>query len=124
MFLLSKGLCSFVERVVVFIGIGLMGSGGLRATYSVKLRSESISFVRRQWANVPDIYQPGFVFLAFLFYWNARLRFGRTLCRLAPAELNCLLMRWRTSRFVAFRDFIRFVEVLVVYAQVDHQDGD
>lgn len=110
---------SRAEETIVAIGQGLMAAGGPRATASSECQAGSLAFLRRQWANLPDLYRPGFVLLALAFRMHGWLLFARPLSKVPAPQRLRLIRGWQQSRLGPLRDFIRFVEALVIYAQAE-----
>lgn len=78
------------EETVIAIGQGLMAEGGTRATASPARQCDSLAFLRRQWANLPDLYRPGFVLLAFAFRLYGWLLFARPLAAVPPRAAHAV----------------------------------
>jgi hypothetical protein len=112
------GRTQIVEDIVLLIGRSLISER--RSQDFSSLRDDcALRFLGIQVRNLPDFFLFSFLLLGALFRIHARVRYGRSVFLLSRAQCSNLVLRWKHSPITLLRDFVRFIDAMVIYGQHD-----
>lgn len=110
------GRLQSVEDVVLVIGKSLISETRYQ-DFSNADQDRALQFLARQVRNLPDLFLFGFFFLCALFRLHALVRFGRSIFMLSGVQCVDLVLRWKRSPITLLRDFVLFIDAMVIYGQ-------